>query len=193
MCSSTQTSATWKTAEQLMSDNTRLSSQSERDTCELQRVSDEKIKLKNENIRLKQQVSTFNEQSDMLHKNIRAKDDILENIKGSKTREVDLAKQVELLKRDNEARFSDAKKLNKQIEQLKEQEKALRGIIQERERTKDELEIEDGQDASSTEPVNINIGQMMKSIQQTIERRMTEMESKIETIVEKKWMRKCQQ
>ena len=135
MCSSTQTSITWKTAEQLMRENKRLSSQLGMNESELQRVSDEKIKLKNENIHLKQQIETLNDQSHILHKNIRAKDELLESTKGSKIREVDLAKQVVRLKNDNEARFYDEKKLNKQVERLVGQEKTLRGILQECERT----------------------------------------------------------
>ena len=46
------------------------------------------------------------------------------------------------------------------------------------------IEYEEVRDVASTE--HVNIGEMMRSFQQTFENKMTEMEAKIETIVEKK-------
>ena len=87
---------------------------------------------------------------------------------------------------------NDNKNLQQQVKQLQDHEEVLRKLLEDRDIqikeaqciNANQFKLLDEQDASLTEPVNI--GQMMKSIQHMMERKMTEMESKIETIVENK-------
>ena len=99
------------------------------------------MKLKNDNIHLKQQVANIEDQSDTLHNQIKKKDELLNNMKGCKSREVDLAKQVQVLKEVNEAQLSDGKKQSKKLEHLQEQESYLRNLAEERQNTIDELNV----------------------------------------------------
>ena len=94
----TQTTATWKSNEQLMEKNRILESERETTNDEIQRVMDEKTKQRNDILHLKQKIVTTENHAKTLRKSIKTKESVMDSMKN----EMDIMKSEILKLREEE-------------------------------------------------------------------------------------------
>ncbi len=157
----TQTTATWKTYEQLTDKLNKLEDELQKTEDELERVNNQKNKYKHEISCMKQKLLTAEENQETLRKNIESKDSLLENMK------------------NNSKKANENKILNQQVKQLREQEEIMQKHLEKRDEKIRDLQSRKNLEGTLTE----NKSHASNDMHKLINERFDKIEKSIDQLV----------